>query len=221
MDNRQRVKKHFNETLRWIFYSGLIFVILIETACFEKQSEYFISRTNYDKDLDILYRQKIISEIDYLTYLHMGPQGLFINADEEGVTLTNLILTGYKPDSIRFQSIKVKDSISLDIEKAEFSDSLIIITLVVRNQSNKTIVISDFQIADILGSEVANIWYYESIDSSYIKPKSTIKLKDHYLPVVNDFFKDAYLNEKFSQPVDLYQHIRHVVWGFNYQIVDQ
>ncbi len=207
--------------MKWMLFSVFLIFILLELSCYEKQSEYIIGRTSYDKDLDLLYRKNLISKLDYLTYLHMGPQGLFVNADKTGVTLENLILTGYKPDSMRYQTEKIKDSIHLEIEETKLSDSLVIITMLVSNRSNKTIAIKNFEIADILGSEVANIWYYESIDSTSFKPGSTSKLKDHYLPVVNDFFKDLYLNEDFIKPMDLYKYIKHIVWDFNYQIIEE
>lgn len=200
----------------------IVFIgILFNTSCSEKPGDYLITRTNYENDLDRLYQKKVISDIEYLTYLYMGPQLLFINADEKGVTLENLKLTGYKPDSIRYQPIKCIDSICLDINVNGIVDSFILITVLINNHSTDTVSILNFEIADVLGSEVINIWHYDlRNESNYIEPGASVILLNDFVPIVYELFDKKFINSKFEEPLNFYKYINQIVWNFNYQLKD-
>jgi hypothetical protein len=151
----------------------------------------------------------------------MGPRLLMINANDDVLTLENLKNTGYKPDSIRYCTEKYFDQISVNIANALFIDSLIMVSIEVQNNSINSIVITDFEISSILGSEIAVINYYETYEGRIIEPGESSLLDNYYIPIEANLFKSRHLNSKFASPQIQYEYIYHVIWSFNYNVIEQ
>lgn len=185
------------------------------------ESPLFIKKETFDADLDRIFQSGEITEKEYLTYLFMGPKWLFVNADSTGIHLAQLRETGYNPDSIWIENNKCKNEICAQLENLSVIDSFVEFSFRIFNNSPKSIVINDFEIADVLGSEIANIWYY-NLDS-YLVPiisfNSVILIKDR-IPIENNIFGSKHINAKFQDHREIYKHIDHVVWNFNYSVIE-
>lgn len=198
-------------------YTIVLFSLLYIFSCTKEPKEPVISISNYERDLNYLFENKVLSELYYLDYLFKGPKLLSINSSNDSISLSLLKKTHINPDSLWISKNKCIDSICVSIKEISIIDSVILFKLHVQNDSDLSIELLNFEIAAILGSEIARIYEFDAYGDKIILNKSGQISSDYYLPIYEDLFEGKYINEKYYNKEEVYKHIYNVVFRFSYR----